>query len=575
MNKLYYFLFLLIIIQINAQDTLAKYTPEQLGYKSSMATRLKDKPLLWKVYFDAMIERNPTNALKINTYYNLSWDIFSYTDYDLDLSIQMMKKAIYYGQKSHSNEALLYSYDALGEFYAVKNDNRNALKCVEKIKQLHNPDSVNELSYLKFSGHRIFYWLGDFERATTILLTANKNIDVYVSKHSQLSKKEFVNLVYDNKKSNYIGLVHCYNYRKKLDSSAYYIKKIREIEKKGYLFHNNYDWIEEAFYLVLSKKYDLAIQYIADSEKKGFIDSKDKRCRANYYLALCWEQKKNYAKSLELCEQALNIHARFCSFINYDLELSKLAASNASKIGNSIKEAYYSKKYNDISQKTDYTAKAKFITKLYEQDVTEAREKLQSEKTKTSYSYCIALISFLLSCSITTYFLKVNKARKKFENIISAAENAAPQNNLKEIDKALEHLESTQSNTTYRKPVKMSLETDEKIEKQLSNFEKKERFLSPNTSLSNMASEFNTNSAYLSAVIKKHKNKNFNAYINDLRIDYIIKKLKTSPEYLNYKIAYLAEECGFSSHTVFIRIFTEKTGLTPSKFIDILKNENR
>ncbi len=50
-------------------------------------------------------------------------------------------------------------------------------------------------------------------------------------------------------------------------------------------------------------------------------------------------------------------------------------------------------------------------------------------------------------------------------------------------------------------------------------------------------------------------------------------KLKQNPEYLNYKISYLAEECGFSSHTVFSRIFIEKMGIPPSKFIEYLKKE--
>ena len=129
-----------------------------------------------------------------------------------------------------------------------------------------------------------------------------------------------------------------------------------------------------------------------------------------------------------------------------------------------------------------------------------------------------------------------------------------------------------QVEATDRKVIKVSLELDERIIKLLKKFEQKQRFLSPAISLTNMSSDFNTNSTYLSAIIKKHKNINFSGYINDLRIDYIITKLETTPQYLNYKIAYLAEECGFSSHTVFIRVFKEKTGVTPSVFIEILKS---
>ncbi|WP_379966255.1 helix-turn-helix domain-containing protein [Epilithonimonas sp. UC225_85] len=90
-------------------------------------------------------------------------------------------------------------------------------------------------------------------------------------------------------------------------------------------------------------------------------------------------------------------------------------------------------------------------------------------------------------------------------------------------------------------------------------------------SLTNMAIIFNTNKTYLSMAIRRNKGKHYNVYINDLRLEYIITKLKTSPQYLNYKISYLAEECGYSSHTAFIRIFKAKKGFTPSQFIEFIK----
>lgn len=574
MKKLYYVLFLFMTFELTAQDSLAKYTPKELGYKSSMATRLKDKPLLWKVYLYAMMQRNPTDSLKTDTYYNLAIDTYRYTDYNIEFSIKLMKQAIYYAKKSsNSNELLLYCFDGLGSFYAIKNDNTKALECIKEVRKLHTHQSLDDVTFLKFNEYKIYYQIGDFERAVSILLAANKNIDTYVSEHPKLSKEIKTGLIYD-KKTNYIKLMQSYNLQKKLDSSAFCIKKIREIDKQGYSLHNNFGWIEEAFYLVLSKKYDRAITYIIESDKKGFIDSKDKRCRADYYLAICWEQKKNYAKSINLCEKALSIHTRIPSFINYELELYKLAASNAAKLKNTDKETYYSRKYNEVSQNFNYLGKSKFIANLYEQDVIEVNEKLKTEKMRMIYFYFIFIILLALFCYLIVHYIRLKRDRKKFKAIILAFENNELENILHETNKDLNDPQTIQMQSIDRKPIEVSLEIDKKIMKQLERFEKKERFISPSISLSNMASDFNTNSAYLSKVIKRHKNTNFNGYINDLRIEYIIKKLKTSPEYLNYKIAYLAQECGFSSHTVFIRIFTEKTGLTPSKFLNFLKTEN-
>ncbi|RYF19687.1 MAG: AraC family transcriptional regulator [Flavobacteriales bacterium] len=77
----------------------------------------------------------------------------------------------------------------------------------------------------------------------------------------------------------------------------------------------------------------------------------------------------------------------------------------------------------------------------------------------------------------------------------------------------------------------------------------------------------------LSSIINQYKNQNFNDYINGLRIDYIIDKLQNDHKYLNYKISYLAEECGFSSHSLFSSAFKKKLKMSPSSFIEFLKNE--
>uniref|UniRef100_UPI0021BAAFB5 helix-turn-helix domain-containing protein n=1 Tax=Streptococcus mitis TaxID=28037 RepID=UPI0021BAAFB5 len=79
----------------------------------------------------------------------------------------------------------------------------------------------------------------------------------------------------------------------------------------------------------------------------------------------------------------------------------------------------------------------------------------------------------------------------------------------------------------------------------LKRFENSKRFNNKDISLSVLAGQFDTNTKYLSEVINSHYNMNFNTYINRLRINYIVEKLKTDPNFMNYKISYLAENCGF------------------------------
>jgi hypothetical protein len=59
-------------------------------------------------------------------------------------------------------------------------------------------------------------------------------------------------------------------------------------------------------------------------------------------------------------------------------------------------------------------------------------------------------------------------------------------------------------------------------------------------------------------------------YINKLRINYIVEKLKTDPNFIKYRISYLAENCGFASHSSFATVFKTITGLSYGNLINPL-----
>ncbi|MCT3760543.1 helix-turn-helix transcriptional regulator [Elizabethkingia anophelis] len=123
--------------------------------------------------------------------------------------------------------------------------------------------------------------------------------------------------------------------------------------------------------------------------------------------------------------------------------------------------------------------------------------------------------------------------------------------------------------------VKNSLSSDleKTLLKKIHFFESSEKFLKKNITLSYLSHLFNTNPKYLSKFIKLHRERSFNSYINYLRINYIIQKLCEKPVYREYKISYLAEECGYASPQVFICAFRKETGMTPILFITNLKNQ--
>lgn len=72
----------------------------------------------------------------------------------------------------------------------------------------------------------------------------------------------------------------------------------------------------------------------------------------------------------------------------------------------------------------------------------------------------------------------------------------------------------------------ISDKVESEILMKLENFEKNKGFLNPTITISILAKDLDTNIKYLSSILNNVKQKSFNNYINELRIDYIVKILK-------------------------------------------------
>lgn len=163
---------------------------------------------------------------------------------------------------------------------------------------------------------------------------------------------------------------------------------------------------------------------------------------------------------------------------------------------------------------------------------------------------------------LTTIWYKNNQKSRHFSEIISY---------LKITRKNL--ISDYKEKKDYSKKISIPQKTEEIILSKLKKFEGTTKFLSKDLSLAVLAGQFETNTKYLSEIINSNYNVNFNTYINKLRINYVVDKLKTDSNYLNYKISYLAESSGFSSHSSFATVFKSITGISPVKFIELLKEE--
>jgi AraC-like DNA-binding protein len=186
---------------------------------------------------------------------------------------------------------------------------------------------------------------------------------------------------------------------------------------------------------------------------------------------------------------------------------------------------------------------------------------------KSNYINIIYIVSalFLIVILVCIFFWqKVVQRKKGFDVIINYIE--ITRSNL------LGSFSITDKKHEPKKNIILK-ETEEQILLKLKRFENSKRFVSKDISLAVLAGQLDSNTKYLSEIINTHYNVNFNTYINKLRINYIIDKLKTDPNFINYKISYLAENCGFSSHSSFATVFKSITGISPVKFIELLNEE--
>ena len=110
------------------------------------------------------------------------------------------------------------------------------------------------------------------------------------------------------------------------------------------------------------------------------------------------------------------------------------------------------------------------------------------------------------------------------------------------------------------KPI--SKETVQSLLIKLKKFEEQKNFTKKGLKLYDLANEFGTNEKYLSKIISICRNKTFNQYLTDLRLDYLqeLKKEKTKTE--NNK--FLAEKIGFESYSLFFRAYKERFQENPS-----------
>lgn len=351
------------------------------------------------------------------------------------------------------------------------------------------------------------------------------------------------------------------NALKNLDKSDQYINNGNEenkiIKTENRIFRSSY-LMKQNKLTEYKKLIESVISDLEQHQNQPFLLSLAYENLSRYYFL-----KQDYTTSVQKLESGLSL-IEDLPFNNVKVKIYESLSRTYYALHDDIKYHQYNKYYNDVRTKTDANTREgiRYIVKLVE---TNQNKTLEFEKQTYIKSFWTSTtILSLTIIGLLIYFLVIKNKNKDLKKQFDFFEKQGNQQKHIIINTSA----ATKNNADTEKTLnKISREKEEEILQKLEEFEQSDRYLNKNMSLSMLSAQMEVNTKYLSEVINSNKEKNFNGYINKLRINHIAQLLRTDPTFLNYKVSYLAEYSGFSSHSSFTTVFKSVTGMSPNAYI--------
>ena len=447
------------------------------------------------------------------------------------------------------------SYNRL---FWIKNNQENYNKAYEYIVAA---EKINE----SFLNKPSFYYRYKLNiEASKALIKSKLNLfneakNILVKTYEEIEKIDFTNddelnsillqkaNISNSIANNYLTLSKEKQNSSYIDSADVYYKRAYEISKSFKPKHSDSEilyYLKETEVLIAKKKFQKAIDLI--NNYPNINKEYNYHHFQSFQKAICFYNLKNVDSTIYFCNQFLKLKTEKCKRSNlitiYDI------ISNQYNNLNKVDSAY---KYSKLTLKEFNTAKInkeKTFQLLYNNDFKKIKELNTSIQKKESGNNQIIYI-LLISCIIPVLLFFIVFRRNKTETTENSEENNTPKKSYN-IDASLEK------------------EILQKLEKVENNLE----FLSPDFSINKLAESLETNTSYVSYFFNKKKGKTFKQYYSNLKLNYLIEKLKSNKQYRNYTIEALGKEIGYTNPSAFTRAFKKHTNTTPSAFIKALEN---
>lgn len=460
---------------------------------------------------------------------------------DFNLNLKRIDSAIIIAKQLNDNKLLGDIYFQKAAYIYSKREYNEALEYYIKA---NNISKINNdyIYYSSLYGIAIIkQQLGEYDESIKMLdeclnyFSKNNTPQNYKAYTSTLGRLSYLYTKINNiSKSQELSKLEFINSQTKLDS-AYAFKNLGIIE----FYKNNYTKsiknLDKSELLIL--KNDDISWYMTIQHFKGenYLKLNDKEKAYNYF---------NKVISLFNKYKIVNndIRKSFEILINY---YNKIEDKE-----NELKTINNLLLYDSVFFDTNRVLSKSYFKKYENSQLIEERDLLIEEKESSKIFFTILfIIVIILILIILYYYRRYRKENKNLLNYINSINNAI----------------SIESN------IKADVEADPKIEEKLILFENGEMFNNSDFDLDDLSKILGYNRSIVSRYINSTRGKNFNQYINSLRIKHIVERLLHDEKLRNLTIDALAEECGFNSRKTFANSFVLYTGFRPSFFIKNLK----
>lgn len=202
--------------------------------------------------------------------------------------------------------------------------------------------------------------------------------------------------------------------------------------------------------------------------------------------------------------------------------------------------------YDSVFYNTNEVLTKSYFNKYENSQLIQERNSLIKENKLSNIFFIILIV--ILVFSFLYFYFRYKKEKNKLLTYINNNINNNTNNN-------------TNNNNDN------TIEIDPIIEENILLFEKGTMFNNNNIDLDTLSEILGYNRSIVSNYINRTRYKNFNQYINSLRIKRLVERLIEDDKLRKLTIDALAEECGFNSRKTFSDAFFINTGVRPSFFI--------